>query len=91
MLAVPKFLVIMDGIAALAFPDACPSEEHRISVCRDDAIHMAGCLSLETEVSASGVRTSGRQPSPESTDSQGTLERTARSDGIAGQVGGRRR
>jgi len=37
----PKSLVMMDGIAVLAYPETCGSEEHCISVCRDDAIQMA--------------------------------------------------
>ena len=37
----PKSLIMMDRIAALAFPETCGSEEHCISVCRDDAIQMA--------------------------------------------------
>lgn len=30
-----------NGIANLLYPDTCGSEEHCISVCRDDAIQMA--------------------------------------------------
>lgn len=37
----PKSLAMTDGIAVLAFPDTCGSEEHCISACRDDAIQMA--------------------------------------------------
>ena len=37
----PKSLAMMDGVAVLAFPETCGSEEHCIAVCRDDAIHMA--------------------------------------------------
>ncbi len=37
----PKSLVMMDRIAALVFPETCGSEEHCISVCRDEAIQMA--------------------------------------------------
>ena len=36
----PKSLVMADGIAVLAFPESCGSEEHCISACRDDAIQM---------------------------------------------------
>jgi hypothetical protein len=65
---------MMDGIAALAFPDTCGSEEHCISVCRDDAIHMAW-------LPFSGGRSVGkwsenveRATITESTDSRGALE-----------------
>jgi len=44
---------MMDGIAALAFPDTCGSEEHRISVCQDDAIHRVWLL-------FSGIRSIGK-------------------------------
>jgi NAD-dependent dihydropyrimidine dehydrogenase PreA subunit len=37
----PRSLAMTDGLAVLAFPDTCVSEEHCISVCRDDAIRMA--------------------------------------------------
>lgn len=37
----PKSLVMADGIAQLAFPETCGSEEHCILVCRDEAIQMA--------------------------------------------------
>jgi Na+-translocating ferredoxin:NAD+ oxidoreductase RNF subunit RnfB len=37
----PKSLTMVDGIAVLAFPETCGSEEHCISACRDDAIQMA--------------------------------------------------
>ncbi len=37
----PKSLAMLDGIAVLAFPDTCGSEEHCISACRDEAIQMA--------------------------------------------------
>ncbi len=37
----PKSLVMADGIAVLAFPETCGSEEHCISVCPEDAIQMA--------------------------------------------------
>jgi len=37
----PKSLAMEDGIAVLAFPDACGSEEHCISACPVDAIRMA--------------------------------------------------
>jgi MinD superfamily P-loop ATPase len=36
-----KCLEIAEGIAVLPRPDACGSEEHCITECRDDAIHMA--------------------------------------------------
>lgn len=36
----PKSLAMVDGIAVLAFPDTCGSEEHCISACPDDAIQM---------------------------------------------------
>lgn len=36
-----KDLEIEGGIAVLPWPDACGSEEHCITQCRDDAIHMA--------------------------------------------------
>lgn len=37
----PKSLEVVDGIAVLARPDACGSEEHCIEPCREDAIRMA--------------------------------------------------
>ena len=37
----PESLTMVDGIAVLAFPETCGSEEHCISACRDDAIQMA--------------------------------------------------
>jgi len=37
----PKSLTMADGIAVLAFPDTCGSEEHCIAACRDGAIQMA--------------------------------------------------
>jgi NAD-dependent dihydropyrimidine dehydrogenase PreA subunit len=37
----PKSLAMVNGIAVLAFPDTCGSEEHCISACADDAIQMA--------------------------------------------------
>jgi len=37
----PKSLEMAGGVAVLVFPDTCGSEEHCISVCRDDAIQMA--------------------------------------------------
>ena len=37
----PRSLAMADGVAVLAFPDTCGSEEHCISACRDDAIQMA--------------------------------------------------
>ena len=37
----PKSLTMVDGMAVLAFPETCGSEEHCISACRDDAIQMA--------------------------------------------------
>lgn len=37
----PRSLAMADGIAVLAFPDTCGSEEHCISACADDAIQMA--------------------------------------------------
>ena len=37
----PKSLDMANGIANLFLPDTCGSEEHCISVCRDDAIQMA--------------------------------------------------
>jgi MinD superfamily P-loop ATPase len=37
----PKSLVMAEGVAVLAFPDTCGSEEHCIAVCKDDAIQMA--------------------------------------------------
>jgi len=36
-----KCLEIVEGIATLPRPEACGSEEHCITACRDDAIHMA--------------------------------------------------
>ena len=36
-----KCLAIAEGIAVLTQPDACGSEEHCITACLDDAIHMA--------------------------------------------------
>jgi len=36
-----EILTMVDGIAVLAFPETCGSEEHCISACRDDAIQMA--------------------------------------------------
>jgi NAD-dependent dihydropyrimidine dehydrogenase PreA subunit len=38
---VVKCLEIAEGIAVLSRPDACGSEEHCITECRDHAIHMA--------------------------------------------------
>jgi MinD superfamily P-loop ATPase len=49
----PKSLVMADGIAVLAFPDTCGSEEHCIAVCMDEAIQMAW-------LPFSGNRTVGR-------------------------------
>lgn len=37
----PKSLTMEDGIAVLAFPETCGSEEHCISACPEDAIQMA--------------------------------------------------
>ena len=37
----PKSLAMAEGIAILAFPDTCGSEEHCISACPEDAIQMA--------------------------------------------------
>ena len=37
----PESLAMEDGIAVLAFPDTCGSEEHCISACPVDAIEMA--------------------------------------------------
>lgn len=37
----PRSLDMANGIANLLYPDTCGSEEHCISVCRDDAIQMA--------------------------------------------------
>ena len=37
----PKSLVMAVGVAVLALPETCGSEEHCISACRDDAIQMA--------------------------------------------------
>jgi NAD-dependent dihydropyrimidine dehydrogenase PreA subunit len=36
-----KCLEIVEGIATLPRPVACGSDEHSITECRDDAIHMA--------------------------------------------------
>jgi MinD superfamily P-loop ATPase len=36
----PQSLGIVDGLAMLLRADTCGSEEHCISVCPDDAIHM---------------------------------------------------
>ena len=36
-----KCLEIEGGMAVLGRPDECGSEEHCITQCRDDAIHMA--------------------------------------------------
>src|SRR5215510_11936724 len=48
-----KCLEIADGIAVLPQPDTCGSEEHCITECRDDTIHMA-------RVPMEGQRSSGR-------------------------------
>ena len=37
----PRSLAMVEGIAVLAFPDTCGSEEHCISACPEDAIQMA--------------------------------------------------
>lgn len=37
----PKSLELVDGIAVLAHPDTCGSEEHCIAPCQEGAIHMA--------------------------------------------------
>ncbi len=37
----PRSLALADGIAVLALPETCGSEEHCISVCQADAIQMA--------------------------------------------------
>jgi NAD-dependent dihydropyrimidine dehydrogenase PreA subunit len=37
----PRSLALADGVAVLALPDTCGSEEHCISVCQTDAIGMA--------------------------------------------------
>lgn len=49
----PKSLVMVEGVAVLAFPDTCGSEEHCIAVCKDDAIQM-------TWLPCSGIRNTGR-------------------------------
>lgn len=49
----PRSLAMVDGIAVLAFPDTCGSEEHCISACRDEAIQMEW-------LPFSGTRTVGR-------------------------------
>jgi MinD superfamily P-loop ATPase len=36
----PRSLAMVDGIAVLAFPETCGSEEHCISACRDEAMQM---------------------------------------------------
>ncbi len=36
----PKSLVLQDGMAVLAMPDTCGSEEHCIGFCPVDAIRM---------------------------------------------------
>lgn len=36
----PRSLAMKDGVAALAFPDTCGSEEHCISACPEEAIRM---------------------------------------------------
>lgn len=70
----PKSLIMAEGIAVLAFPGTCGSEEHCISACRDDAIQMAW-------LPFSGDRSVGkwsesveRATTADSTDSQVTLE-----------------
>lgn len=40
----PRSLAMDDGVAVLAFPDTCGSEEHCISVCPEDAIQMRWLL-----------------------------------------------
>jgi len=37
----PRSLEMLNGIAVLTGPERCGSEEHCITVCRDDAIEMA--------------------------------------------------
>jgi Na+-translocating ferredoxin:NAD+ oxidoreductase RNF subunit RnfB len=37
----PNSLEVVDGLALLARPDTCGSEEHCIKPCPEDAIHMA--------------------------------------------------
>ena len=49
----PKSLAMVEGIAVLAFPDTCGSEEHCIAACQDEAIHM-------TWLPFSGDRNTGR-------------------------------
>ena len=49
----PRSLALTDGIAELVAPDTCGSEEHCISVCKDEAIQM-------TWVAFEGDRTVGR-------------------------------
>lgn len=46
----PKSLGLVDGIAVLAHPDTCGSEEHCIAPCQDDAIHMVW-MPMEGELS----------------------------------------
>ena len=53
----PKSLVMVEGVAVLAFPDTCGSEEHCIAVCKDDAIQMAW-------LPFSGNRNTGRWNEP---------------------------
>lgn len=37
----PKSLALLDGIAVLARPETCGSEEHCIAPCEEEAIRMA--------------------------------------------------
>jgi len=65
---------MMDGIAGLAFPDTCGSEEHCISVCRDDAIHMAWLPFYGDRTVGKWSGNVERTTIYESPDSQVTLE-----------------
>jgi len=64
----------MDGIAALAIPDTCGSAEHCISVCRDDAIHMAWLPFSGGRSVGKWSKSVERTTTTESTDSQAALE-----------------
>ena len=70
----PKSLIMTDGIAVLAYPDTCGSEEHCISVCRDDAIHMAWLPFSGNRSLGKWSESVERTTITESADFQATLE-----------------
>lgn len=70
----PKSLVMADGIAVLAFPETCGSEEHCISACRDDAIQMAWLPFSGNRDVGKWRQDSAQEALPRSSDSEVVLE-----------------